>query len=39
MESGIYKINTFAFAEDQVLMAGGGDHLQKGIITMKNIAE
>lgn len=39
MQSGIYKINTFAFAEDQVLMAGGGDNLQKGVFTMQNIAE
>jgi hypothetical protein len=39
MESGLHKINNFAFAEDQVLMVGGGDNLQKGIFTMQNIAE
>jgi hypothetical protein len=39
MESGLYQINTFVFAEDQVLMAASGDNLQKGMFTMQNITE
>jgi hypothetical protein len=39
MESDLYKINTLVFAENQVLMAGSGENLQKGIFTLQNIAE
>ena len=39
MESDLYEINTLVFAEDQILMAGSGDSLQKGIFTWQNIAE
>jgi len=33
MASDLYKRNTLVFADDQVLMAGSAENLQKGILS------